>query len=99
MQQEAELEVTVKVFYCYAREDKTLRDELDRHLSPLRRSKLIITWYDGEIAPGSEWEQEINTRLEEANLILLLVSPTFIASDYCWGKEMRRALERQKAGK
>jgi hypothetical protein len=89
---------TLKLFFCYAREDKALRDELDRHLSLLKHHKHITTWYDREITPGSEWEKEIDTHLDSAHIILLLVSPDFLASDYCYGIEMKRALERHEAG-
>src|SRR5437016_2538827 len=88
----------IKLFYCYAREDKLLRDELEKHLSWLKRRYQLTNWHDREILPGEEWEQAIDTHLNSANLILLLISPDFMASDYCFGKEMRRALERHQAG-
>jgi tetratricopeptide (TPR) repeat protein len=89
---------TVKLFFCYAREDKALRDELEQHLSLLKRQKQIITWYDREITPGSEWAKEIDTHLDSADIILLLVSRNFMASDYCFGIEMKRALEKHNVG-
>jgi tetratricopeptide (TPR) repeat protein len=88
----------LKLFYCYAREDKALRDELDIHLSSLKRQSLVTSWYDGAIGPGTEWEKEIDTHLRNANIILLLVTPSFMASDYCYDIEMKRALERHQAG-
>jgi tetratricopeptide (TPR) repeat protein len=88
----------IKLFYCYAREDKPLRDELEKHLAWLRRRYRLTNWHDREILPGEEWEQAIDTHLNTANLILLLISPDFMASDYCYGKEMRRALKRHQAG-
>ena len=88
----------IKLFYCYAREDRPLRDELEKHLSWLKRRYQLTNWHDREILPGEEWEQAIDTHLNSAHLILLLVSPDFMASDYCYGKEMKRALERHKAG-
>src|SRR5713101_2817145 len=88
----------IKLFYCYARKDKFLRDELEIHLSWLKRRYQLTGWYDREILPGEEWEQAIDKNLNTAHLILLLISPDFMASDYCFGKEMRRALERHKAG-
>src|SRR5438270_13615849 len=88
----------IKLFYCYARKDKSLRDELEIHLSWLRRRYRLTTWHDREILPGEEWEQAIDKNLNTAHLILLLISPDFMASDYCYGKEMKRALERHKAG-
>jgi hypothetical protein len=88
----------IKLFYCYARADKGLRDELDMHLSSLKRQGLITTWYDREISPGTDWEREIDTHLSTAHIVLLLVSPPFMASEYCYGIEMKRALERHEAG-
>ncbi|SRR6266487_1657074 len=88
----------IKIFYCYARKDKRLRDELESHLAALKRSKQIVEWYDRDIQAGMEWEQEIEKHLNSADIVLLLVSPDFMASDYCYGVEMRRALERHSAG-
>ena len=88
----------IKLFYCYAREDKALRDELEKHLGWLKRRYQLTNWHDREILPGEEWEQAIDKHLSTADLILLLISPDFIASDYCYGKEMQQALERHKEG-
>lgn len=88
----------LNLFYCYAREDKIFRDELDRHLSLLKRQKQITSWSDREIGPGVEWEKEVDSHLNTAQLILLLVSADFLASDYCYGVEMKRALERHSEG-
>ena len=88
----------IKLFYCYAREDKPLRDELEKHLAWLKRRYQLKNWHDREILPGEEWEQAIDMHLNTAHIILLLISPDFMSSDYCYGKEMRRALERHKAG-
>lgn len=89
---------TIKLFYCYAREDKALRDKLQVHLSDLRRRYQLIDWYDREILPGENWEQAIDHHLSTADVILLLISPDFMNSDYCYGIEMQRALERHQAG-
>src|SRR6266568_2551936 len=88
----------LKLFYCYAREDKALRDELDNHLSLLKRQHQITSWYDREISPGTNWKKEIDTQLNSAHIIPLLVSASFMASDYCYSVEMKRALERHTAG-
>ena len=50
------------------------------------------------IKPGDEWSGEIDQNLEAADVILLLVSADFLNSDFCWNKEMTRALERHEAG-
>src|SRR5258708_59623 len=89
---------SLKLSYCYAREDKALRDELDRHLSGLKREYQITSWSDGKISAGEGWQKEIDAQLNTANIILLLISAHFMASDYCYGIEMKRALERHEAG-
>src|SRR5260370_21075981 len=88
----------IKLFYCYAHKDKRLRDELEKHLSHLKRLDLIVEWHDRDISAGTEWEYEINAHLNSASIILLLISPDFIASEYCYSIEMTRAMERHEAG-
>ena len=88
----------LKLFYCYAREDKALRDELEIHLAGLKRQYNLTHWSDREITPGADWEQTIDEHLKTADIILLLISPHFVASDYCYGKEMQQALERYEEG-
>lgn len=85
-------------FYSYAHEDEALRDELEKHLSNLKRQGYISTWHDRNISAGREWASVINEHLHTAHLILLLISPDFMASDYCYSIEMERALERHLAG-
>jgi hypothetical protein len=88
----------LEIFYCYAREDHALRNELDQHLTTLIRTGPVKAWYDGEIVPGVSWEEEIETHLNTADIILLLISQAFIKSDYCYSKEMEHALKRYHAG-
>lgn len=88
----------VEVFLSYAREDAELCVRLHKQLSFLRRSKNVSLWYDSEISPGEEWHAEIKERLDSADLILLLVSADFAASDFCYEIEAGRAMERHNAG-
>lgn len=88
----------VSLFYSYSHKDETLRSELEKHLSILRRQGVISEWHDRKITPGEEWADEIATQLETSQIILLLVSSDFVASDYCYDKEMARALERHDSG-
>ncbi len=88
----------LSVFISYAHEDEPLRRQLETHLSLLRRQGLIANWHDRQILPGTEWAKEIDAHLESAQLVLLLISPDFLASDYCYEIEMRRALERHDRG-
>jgi hypothetical protein len=86
------------VFESYAHHDERLRQELEKHLSPLRRSDLIETWHDARVSAGTEFHPEIVRRLTKADLILLLISPDFINSDFCYRREMRIALQRHAKG-
>src|SRR6266568_7511292 len=88
----------VNIFFCYAREDEALQKELAKQLSILKRQGHYFIWHDREITPGQEWEREIDSHLKKAQIILLLVSPDFMDSDYCYGIEMKQALERHLAG-
>jgi hypothetical protein len=84
--------------FSYSHKDKDLRNELEIHLAALKRQEVISTWHDRRITAGDEFSGKISENLESADIILLLVSPYFIASDYCYEVEMKRALERHEAG-
>lgn len=87
-----------KVFISYSHKDEDLRQEIDAALSPLRRQGLIDIWHDRRIVPGEDFANEIDQNLEEADIILLLVSNYFINSDYAYGIEVERALAREAEG-
>lgn len=89
---------TVNVFCSYAAEDELFMTQLTKHLKFLERQEVISVWCKSKILAGSETNQEILQRLNSANLILLLISSDFLASDFCWGVEIQRAMERHKAG-
>ena len=88
----------VSVFISYAHEDEPLLRRLETHLTVLKRQGLISIWHDRQILAGSTWAGVIDQQLEQASIILLLISPDFLASDYCYQIEMTRALERHEAG-
>lgn len=88
----------ISVFYSYSHKDDKAREKLASHLALLQRSGVVANWSDRQIDAGEEWQAEINEKLETADVILLLVTENLIASDFCWGKEMRRALERHDSG-
>jgi len=88
----------VKVFISYAHADQDFYEQLDEHLSLLKYAGKVMTWQDQEILAGANWEDQIATHLHSADIILLLVSPSFTASAYCWDKEVPVALERHRAG-
>lgn len=87
-----------KVFFSYSHVDQGMRDQLEVQLSMLLRQGIIETWHDRRIGAGQEIDDSINRNLEHSDVILLLVSPNFIASDYCYNREMTRAMERHERG-
>lgn len=87
-----------RAFVSYCHVDELYRAELQKHLTLLQKQGLIDVWNDHRIPAGGELEVRISAELEAAELILLLVSPDFMASDYCYSVEMRRAMERHEDG-
>ncbi len=90
---------SVQIFSSYAQKDSKLLEELKKHLSLLIRLRLIKGWYHQNISPESNWQSSIDAYLHTSDIILLLISPDFIASDYCYSVEMQQALARSEAGK
>ncbi len=90
--------MAVKIFFCYAHEDEKLLKKLKTHLMPMLKQGLLDLWHDRDISAGADWEREISEQISTAQIVLLLVSPDFIASDYCYGNEMQRVLERHERG-
>src|SRR5258708_5233111 len=88
----------VRVFSSYAYEDEALYHELDKHLRLLQYQEIISACNYRRIVAGTDWTQTHNEHFTTASIILLLISPDFIASDYCSGIEMRDALARHRAG-
>lgn len=88
-----------RVFISYAHEDEKFRDELQVHLRLLERQGLVECWHDRKILAGTEWNLEISENLQRADVILLLISPDFINSDYCYDVEMKVALDSHKSHK
>ena len=87
----------INVFFSYAHQDEKLRDQLETHLSLLKRQGVITGWHDRKIGAGQEWNHEIDTHLNTSHIILLLISANFINTDYCWDIEVKRAMERYEA--
>lgn len=86
------------LFFSYSHVDENLRNQLETHLSGLQRQGVISSWHDRRITAGTDFDRAINDHLRTSDVILLLISPDFIASDYCFEREMSLALERHKSG-
>ncbi|TNE39562.1 MAG: toll/interleukin-1 receptor domain-containing protein [Alphaproteobacteria bacterium] len=90
--------MAARIFMSYSHRDEGLRDELEVQLAMLKRQGLIEIWHDRRLAAGDRFDWSISQELNEADVVLLLVSPDFLASDYCYKIEKARALERHNAG-
>jgi TIR domain len=88
----------LNAFVFYSHRDEDFKDKLVVHLANLQRQQKILAWHDLAIEPGAEWDVAIKQQLEAAEIILLLISPRFLASDYCYSLEMQREIERHDAG-
>jgi TIR domain len=86
------------LFLSYSHKDEVLRDQLETQLTMLKRQGVISVWHDRRLIAGDHVDEVISKQLEAADIILLLVSPDFLASEYCYSVEMTRALERHAAG-
>jgi tetratricopeptide (TPR) repeat protein len=87
---------SIEVFCSYAEQDAPFLEQLEDHLSVLRRSGAILTWHRRKVIAGSDWEHELDHHLQTASLLLLLISPDFLASDYQYGVELQRAMQRHQ---
>ncbi len=86
----------VTTLLCYDAEDEPMVQQLKKQLNPFVRKGLITLWDFGNISPGTDWEQELKKHLDEAQMILLLISSSFLNSDYCYNVQMQRAVERHE---
>jgi TIR domain len=86
------------LFFSYSHKDEALRDQLETHLSMLKRQGFIDAWHDRRILAGAPLDDSIDAQLDRSDIVLLLVSADFLGSEYCYSREMTRALERHKEG-
>jgi hypothetical protein len=95
---EGQFQHNTKLFYSYSHDDEKLRQQLEQHLSLLKQEGVIRGWHNRDIDADQDWKTEIDSHLNQAQIILLLVSASFLDSDYCHEVELARALERHDKG-
>lgn len=86
------------LFFSYSHVDEGMRDQLEKHLSTLKHQGILDSWHDRRIIAGQAVGSEIDAHLEVADIVLLLISSDFLASEYCYEREMLRAIERSDTG-
>lgn len=90
--------MTVKVFISYSHKYESHKEDLEEHLSLLKRNGVILDWNDRKIVPGQNWSNEISENLESSTLIVFLVSSSFLSSEYCSNIEAKRAIQMHNQG-
>lgn len=88
--------MVARLFFSYSHKDEALRDQLEVHLSMLKREGLLETWHDRRIIAGSNLDPAIRAELDHADIVLFLVSPDFLASNYCYEEEATHAMQRHE---
>jgi hypothetical protein len=88
----------LSLFLSYAHVDAEIARTLRKHLAPLRHEGIVNDWQDRDLRPGEHWDDEISAQLESADIVVALISADFVASEYAYGREVRRALELHRSG-
>ena len=88
----------ISIFISYSHRDEKFREELVSHLASLQRAGIVRAWHDRCLQAGETWAEQIDENIERADVILLLISSDFLASEYCYERELDRALERHRQG-
>jgi len=73
----------LNLFYSYCHADNIQRNELDKHLTMLIRNEVILPWHDGKITAGSNWEENIIKNLNDADIVVFLITTNWLGSDAC----------------
>ncbi|MCW1961917.1 leucine-rich repeat domain-containing protein [Chryseobacterium viscerum] len=84
-----------KVFISYSHEDVIEKQRLMTFLKPLERSGKINIWQDLKLQAGVKVQQEILDKLDEADIIIMLVSQDFIGSDFIYDHELQNAMKKR----
>lgn len=87
----------VRIFVSYSHRDAEARARLETHLAPLKRDG-VETWFDGDLDAGDKLDTGIARELRNAHVFVGLLSPDYLASNYCWKIEYRRAMSRRARG-
>jgi hypothetical protein len=88
----------LKLFISYSHQDEKYKDQLTTHLTVLKRRGIVKEWHDRKLVAGAEWDKSIKQELLDSDIILLLISADFLASNYCYDIEIKKAMERHEQG-
>ncbi len=91
-------ETPKRLFVSYSHADGQLLGRFQKHLAQLQREGSISGWYDRDIRAGTRFDDEIERELAQADIFVACVSPDYIASNYCYERELTSALQREDRG-
>jgi len=86
-----------QLFIMYAEQDETWRKDMEEHLAMLKNNKKIKIWHEGKMLPGDKRDETIAQHIKEADIILLLVTSSFLASDKLYKEQLTQALKRHES--
>jgi hypothetical protein len=89
----------IEVFFSYSHKDEALMHRVRKQLVLFDRQGRIAKWWDRKIDAGGQWKEEIHRELLSSKIVLLLVSPNFLASDYCYEIELAQAMKQHEEKK
>ena len=98
VQQQAAARKGVRVFYSYAQEDEEVCTRLETHLAPLRQNGTISTWHHRMVLPGDVWDAVVQQELQTAQVVILLITADFLASEKLWKEQISPAIDRHQKG-
>jgi hypothetical protein len=87
------------VFISYSRDDATWLDRVRATLQPVEHTGRVQIWTDINIEAGSQWDTELRRKMSVCDIAILLVSSSFLESDYVRNVELPVLLERSRAGR
>lgn len=87
----------VSIFVSYSHKDASAREKLETHLAALKRDG-VTTWFDGDMSAGEALDASVARELRRAHIFVALLSPDYLASNYCWKLEFTRAMSRRSRG-
>lgn len=91
-------ESKLKIFISYSHKDSKYKVDLLSHLKSIELTHNVDVWHDGKILAGDTIDSEVLIQLGISDVVLLLISPNFLASSYCIQVELNKAIERHKKG-
>jgi hypothetical protein len=85
---------TPTVFISYSHKDEEWKDRLLTHLDSLQMED-VRAWSDRQIGAGNDWYQEIRQAMDAASVAILMVSASFLSSEFIMKEEVPHLLKRQ----